>query len=92
VSNVLLVPIYLDASVDKTKCEPDSGLTCGEAGLFGRAEWSSPTARKGITLSFKGCGTDTDFFVWHTSSQNRTISSGSLLPVVSMMQPAHPRE
>jgi hypothetical protein len=30
--------------------------------------------------------------MWHASGYNRTISSGSLLPVVSMMQAANPRE
>jgi hypothetical protein len=47
------IPFDAPLSVDKTKSEPDSGLTRGEAGLFGRAEWSSPAARKGITLGFK---------------------------------------
>ena len=40
-------------SVDKTESEPDSGLTRGEAGLFRRAKWSSPAARKGTTLGLK---------------------------------------
>ncbi len=39
-----------------------------------------------------GCGRDTEFFVWHTSGYHRTMSSASLLPIVSMMQPAHPQQ
>jgi hypothetical protein len=51
-----------------------------------------PGSSQGNHVWLQGYDTDTDFFVWHTSSQNGTISSGNLLPVVSMMQPAHPRE
>jgi hypothetical protein len=40
----------------------------------------------------QGCRSHTNPIMWHAFSHSRTISSRSLLPIVSMMQPAHPRE
>ena len=57
-------------SVDKTKSEPDSGLTRVRRRTIREGCMVQPGSSEGNHAWLQGYDTDTDIFMWHTSSQN----------------------
>jgi hypothetical protein len=72
-------------SVDKSQSELESDLLRGEAVLLRNTGRFGTAAHKEITLGFQDYCLHIHLLVQYISSHDRTISSGSLLPVVSMI-------